>query len=282
MAPITTTRTLFELRVGSFHTIEVLLQIRLSDISWWNSDLYNHERELYKLLGRRVLPVECREEIEEDCRKRAKRQDNMANNEKKKEGEVVIGEANLKKRAAAEKAKSTDTKKRGGKKGKKETKSSKKQKVSDKNSNAKNDNTESKEKKLPKLLREPGTWIMGSSIQICYVMEEMERNTATTLIFRQRESTADSEKSNTPTMSQSSAESKQTKSSDKVDDNDKLVPLATFRSWKKLPKRVNLWVFKFDPNDPTELSVSEGGGFPRPDLLPMADIFRSSGGDEDE
>ena len=84
MAPITTTRTLFELRVGSFHTIEVLLQIRLSDISWWNSDLYNHERELYKLLGRRVLPVECREEIEEDCRKRAKRQDNMANNEKKK------------------------------------------------------------------------------------------------------------------------------------------------------------------------------------------------------
>ena len=83
-------------------------------------------------------------------------------------------------------------------------------------------------------------------------------------------------------MSQSSAESKQTKSSDKVDDNDKLVPLATCRSWKKLPKRVNLWVFKFDPNDPTELSVSEGGGFPRPDLLPMADIFRSSGGDEDE
>ena len=29
-----------------------------------------------------------------------------------------------------------------------------------------------------------------------------------------------------------------------------------------------------DPNNPSDLSVSEGGGFPRPDLLPMADIFR--------
>ena len=163
MAPLTTTRTLFELRVGSYHTIEVLLQIRLSDIEWWNSDLYNHERQLYKLLGRRVLPNnECKEEIEKYRSERKRKEDLLNNNkEKKQSGEVVIGEANLKKKAA-DKEKSTSGKKRGrGKKTKKETKASKKQRVKD----AANEGTE--EKKRPKLLRETGKWIMGNSIQIC-------------------------------------------------------------------------------------------------------------------
>ena len=159
MAPLTTTRILFELRVGSFHTIEVLLQIRPSDISWWNSDLHNHERQLYKLLGRRVLPSECAAEIEAYRTKRKERDNAANNNDKKKKGEVVIGEANLKKEKATEKGK-TAGKKRGGKK--KETKASKKQKLSDKSKDA-----DSKDKKLPKLLREPGKWVMGKSIQIC-------------------------------------------------------------------------------------------------------------------
>lgn len=111
-----------------------------------------------------------------------------------------------------------------------------------------------------------------------YMMEEIEKSSATTLIFRQRESTADSEPDNTA-MSQSSTD-EQSQSSKKVGDDKKEVPYATFRSWKKLPKRINLWVFKFDPDDPADLSMSEGGGFPRPELLPMADIFRSPGGNE--
>lgn len=277
MAPLTTTRTLFELRVGSYHTIEVLLQIRLSDIEWWNSDLYNHERQLYKLLGRRVLPNnECKEEIEKYRSERKRKEDLLNNNkEKKQSGEVVIGEANLKKKAA-DKEKSTSGKKRGrGKKAKKETKASKKQKVKD----AANEGTE--EKKRPKLLRETGKWIMGNSIQICYLMEDIENCTAATLIFRQKESTTENleEQSNTQQMSQSSTEGKKkSKSTSKkkveANDDDKQVPLSTFRSWRKLSKRINLWVFKFDPNNPSDLSVSEGGGFPRPDLLPMADIFR--------
>lgn len=162
MAPLTTTRALFELRVGSSHTIEVLLQIRLSDIHWWNSELYNHERQLYKLIGRRVLPTECKEEIEAD---RAKIRD-VADYAKKKKGEVVIGEANLKKKAGKEKG---TGRKRGGKKAKKETKASKKQKVADKDAkdvDGNNAASDSKEKGL-KLLRDPGKWIMGRSIQIC-------------------------------------------------------------------------------------------------------------------
>ncbi|KAL7531425.1 hypothetical protein ACHAWF_003765 [Thalassiosira exigua] len=267
MAPLTTTRTLFELRAGSIHTIEVLLQIRLSDISWWNSDLSSHERELYRLIGRRILPVECRAVIEAD---RAKVRDaaKLKTTEKKK-GEIVIGEANLKKLG---KEKGTGGRKRGaGKKAKKGVKTSKKQKTSDKNAaNGVGDNvaSESKEKKL-KLLREPGKWIMGKSIQLCYMVEEIENFSSTTLIFRPREDATESDKT---------AVSDSPGGGEKGGDE---VPLATFRQWKKLPKRLNLWVFKFDPdNDPSDLSLSEGGGFPRPELLPMSDIFRPIGGEE--
>lgn len=95
------------------------------------------------------------------------------------------------------------------------------------------------------------------------MMEDIEKK-STTLIYRHKENTEDS----TREPSQSSEKA--------AGDEEKMVCLATFRSWKKLSKRINLWVFKFDPEDPLDLSVSEGGGFPRPQLLPMTDIFRST------
>jgi len=109
-----------------------------------------------------------------------------------------------------------------------------------------------------------GSYFASKTITAGYMMEDMEKQSAT-LIFRQKGKTEDS----TGRQSQSPERA--------VGDEEKLVPLATFRSWKKLPQRLNLWAFKFDPDDPLDLSVSEGGGFPRPQLLPMADIFRSSG-----
>ena len=108
------------------------------------------------------------------------------------------------------------------------------------------------------------------------MMEELETSSASTLIYRQKESDKSSPKKSNTSMSQSSEDTKQsTNKKEDDDDDDKLVPLATFRSWKKLPHRVSLWVFQFDPSNPSDLKVSEDGGFPRPDLLPMADIFRS-------
>jgi len=94
------------------------------------------------------------------------------------------------------------------------------------------------------------------------MMEEIVSSSAATLIFRPKENyDAHSEEPDGK-------------------ERENMVPLATFRTWKKLPKRLNLWVFKLDPNNPTDLSSSEGGAFPRPELLPVADIFRSVGGDD--
>lgn len=253
MAPLTSTRSLFELRVGSSHTIEILLQIRLADLPWWNSNLKDHERELYKLIGRRVLPEECRDEIEAD---RARREVDKHFNKNKA---VVVGEANLKKKAK----KAVKGKGKRGNVSMKETKT-KKQKLSDKEAIAENDKNAEKTKSV--------SWVMGKSIQICYIMEEIEKSSAATMIFRQK-GWEDNSDNATSTTSQGSAE-KQSQSSEGVADEEKNVPLATFRSWKKLSKRLNLWVFRFDPDDPTDLSISGGAGFPQPELLPMADIFR--------
>ena len=142
MPPLATTRTLFELRVGSAHTIEVLLQIRLKDIAWWNSNLRDHECQLYKLIGRRVLPCDdvCRTEIEAERAAKAG----------SKTAAVVNDMHNGRKRRGAGKKKGEDdTAKQKRKKGTKD---------------GKNDVEDTK----MKLLRATtGTWIMGKSIQIC-------------------------------------------------------------------------------------------------------------------
>ena len=120
------------------------------------------------------------------------------------------------------------------------------------------------------------------------MMEEIERSTATTLIFRPKETTnnkldttdgSSTTDAATKGKEDGAKKSKSSETSTAEDEEAKVVPLATFRTWKKLPKRINLWVFKF-ADDPTDLSVSEGGGFPRPELLPVSDIFRSIGDDD--
>ncbi|KAL7457179.1 hypothetical protein ACHAWC_008692 [Mediolabrus comicus] len=278
MAPINTTRTLFEVRVGQYHTVEVLLQIRQADLSWWNEDIRNNERQLHKLLGRRVLPVECREEIEKfHTRRRQREERKAAHNEatdSKKKHAVVVGEVNLKKKASS--------RKRGS--GNNETKSRKKPKVAnDKTAKKAAEDTTTKEKRS-KLFSDPGTWVLapGYTIQLCYRMEDIESSSATTLVFRTnkksgvlKSETANANDGNDSNQGADTTTGEQTQNS--LDEDDKKsVTLASFRRWTKLKKRINVWVFKFDPDNPCDLSHSEGGGFPRPDLLPMADIFRST------
>ena len=304
MPPLTSTRTLFELRVGSIHTIEVLLQIRSSDINWWNSNYIQHECELYKLIGRRILPKECRDEIETDRARRLR--DGEAAEQKKKlqqsskvdEEDIVVGKRNSTKRNAVSENGRKDTvagKKRGGGAiGKRESNTSKKPRRQDdtaaktttkKQSSKKSSNgaailasESTKEEKKLKLLRESGTWIMGTSIQICYMIEIIDWSSVATLIFRPNDnSSTGNDEIEQQQQSQASSKKDELNHEDDDDGNKMaVVPLASFRTWKKLPKRLVLWVFQFNPNDPTDLRTSTGGGFPRPDLLPIADIFRST------
>lgn len=290
MLPIAT-RTQFDVRVGSMHTLEVLLQIRSSDLTWWESNIRDNERQLYKLIGRRILPTELKEEIDADLEREMKRRGIELEVPKKKKG-VVIGEVNLKKMAESKsKPNAVNTRKRGNQsastkgksKGKKTkhgpTSSIKSTQQSSAAAARKEDATTETKDKRPKILRESGKWIMGKTIQACYIMEEVDRTAMCSLAFRPMKQ-QDVQHKDTSDDKEGTKSTPQKESDDSINKDEKLVPLATFRSWNKLSKRLNIWVFKFDPNDPTDLSVSEGGGFPRPDLLPLSDIFRQADDDE--
>jgi hypothetical protein len=110
------------------------------------------------------------------------------------------------------------------------------------------------------------------------MMEDIDWSSVSTLIFRPNDNSSST--SNNETEEQQSQSSSKKDELNHTDDDDgnksMVVQLASFRTWKKLPKRLVLWVFQFNPNDPTDLSTSTGGGFPRPELLPIADIFRST------
>jgi len=168
----TTTRSRFDVRVGSMHTLEVLLQIRSTDISWWETHRRENERELYKLIGRRILPEELDVEIQSDLSKGGghSRLKTVSGEVLIGKNKVVVGEVNLKKMA-----KNTGKNKRGNsttkggtmskaKKAKTEhCKSSKQQSTS--TSSANKQDTNDVVDKRPKLLRETGKWVMGKSIQ---------------------------------------------------------------------------------------------------------------------
>ena len=169
----TTTRSRFDVCVGSMHTLEVLLQIRSTDISWWETHRRENERELYKLIGRRILPEELDVEIQSDLTRegghsRLKTVSGEVLVGKKK---VVVGEVNLKKMAKM----NTGKNKRGNsttkgvtmskaKKAKTEHSKSSKQQSSSSSSTNKQDSNDVVDKR-PKLLRETGKWVMGKSIQ---------------------------------------------------------------------------------------------------------------------
>ena len=246
------------------HTLEVLLQLRSSDLTWWNSNVSYHQRQLYKLIGRRILPSELGDEIQADA-KREQGLKTVSGEIVKRKG-IVIGEVNLKKMTTSKiKSKPTYGQQRGNQSMKAKVVVKKSKPVKQFNSKTDIEEPDAKDKR-PKLLREAGKWIMGKSIQACYVMEDIDRTASCSMAFRPVKRVR--------TEQHVKQDNKSPMEETNCPKEEKLIPLATFRSWNKLSKRLNIWVFKFDPDDPTDLSVSEDGGFPRPDLLPLSDIFR--------
>jgi hypothetical protein len=46
-----------------------------------------------------------------------------------------------------------------------------------------------------------------------------------------------------------------------------------FLQLPKLSKRISLWCYPIDKNNPNE-PAPEGGGFPRPEMMPITSLFR--------
>ena len=84
--------------------------------------------------------------------------------------------------------------------------------------------------------------VFGDKIQVTYRVEETRLYESATLIFPKRKD-ASEEPSN-------------------------------FRQLPKLSKRIVAWCYPLDPDNPMEPNP-EGGGFPRPDLIPVTALFRT-------
>lgn len=84
--------------------------------------------------------------------------------------------------------------------------------------------------------------VFGDNLRVTYRVEEFNANESATLIFAPK-------KTESPEAA------------------------SLFRQLPKLSKRISLWCYPMDKNNPQE-PLPEGGGFPRPEMMPITSLFR--------
>ena len=280
-------RTFLELSVGTTHTVECVIHMRRADLDWFNApdNISDHQRQLFTLIGRRILPHECSEEIEADL---------ATWRQKRAKIGVLIGEKNVAEAAAAVKAaaaaKAVGGKKGGAGRGRK--KAGKKGGGGGKKAGGKSTASGGKKGaktgpkttlaalasgvggKKTKRKRDTGdiSYLFAETLQVTYRAEEIKTSDSVTLLFNNK---ADQGKETDKNANSSKGKRKQPVDAD--DDSGKkgstkVLATATFRTLKKLSKRIIIWVYPFDPANPSA-PIPEGGGFPRPEMIPLTSLF---------
>ena len=92
-------------------------------------------------------------------------------------------------------------------------------------------------------------YAFGKEMQLAYRLEEVKHRQAETLVFANN-------------------------SGEKGDDNEKKKEDAQFRLLKKLSKRILVWCYPLTDQQAATDPDPPGGGFPRPDLIPISELFR--------
>jgi len=231
-------RNFLQVRVGKTHTIQVLIHLRHTHLQWYNLNEDEYTRQILKIISRRVLPVECYEDI----------------NPPKKEDattKATTGASKKKKGPSNRKRKSDDVKKENF--FKKSTKKGK-FKAKGKAMKANDDQVHLKERKY--LHSIDCKILYGDDLQITYKMEQIETRHFACLSCVSQSSSSNREH-------QTEEDKRTTKSSRHV---------STFQSLRMIPKRIVLWCFPFDVMNPSDPNL-ELNGFVRPDMIPLSQIF---------
>ena len=279
-------RTFLELSVGTTHTVQVVIHLRRSDLEWFNNpnDLPDHQSQLFNLIGRRILPQECGEEIETDL---------AAWRRKRRKIGVLIGEKNIAAGGAQSSSapSSSSTLGKGKKKGGRAVSGRGKKGGGRKGTNAKAGTKISLaalaggSKKGAKTKRNVDVvYLFADTLQVTYRVENVSTSDSVTLLFndpvdvsaaaKERPKAESSGKDGIDVMSKKRSAAISADPGDTKKDRAKNAgnSLATFRQLKKLSKRIVIWVYPFDPTNPTAPNP-EGGGFPRPELIPLTSLF---------
>mmetsp|Transcript_20330 Transcript_20330/g.24263 ORF Transcript_20330/g.24263 Transcript_20330/m.24263 type:complete len:310 (+) Transcript_20330:59-988(+) len=293
------TRTLLELSVGKTHTIEVLVHLRTDDLDWWNRDLARHAEQLIKLISRRILPVECRDEIEDYHADRTNwnNGDNQrgvmqtkastastmsasasARSKKKRTTGEVISHRSRKNSRMTNKLKEKEATKTGGVGTRSRTSASNSSSFTTSRINGKTSTMKAGNNLVPTKEKVVGAnngrpyasgldikFAFGDDdIQVTYKVEVVKTMNSATLsynIIRDASSCGGGSHNNI------------TKAAKKPSDGKVIKRLSSFRRLEKLPKRIVIWCYPFDPLNPKELTLEKGGGFPRPEMIPISSLF---------
>jgi hypothetical protein len=220
-------------------TVEVMIRLAREDISWWNKDVDGHWKQLCKIIGRRILPVEFPSLL-------------SSTKHPHQEPAVLLSKAKHKHKTTSAPVK----------KGK-PNKISALAKLPLPPSAL--DYSSSSKKRVTGNV----TNLFGDTIQITYQVEELRPSERATLLYQ-----SDNEEEEEESRRNEKQSSKQSSSRTSKTDQVKRIPkAATFRRCTKLPKRISIWCHPFDPNNPTQPTTSPTGGFPRPEFIPMASLF---------
>ena len=240
------TRNEMELSVGTSHIVDVLLQLRQDDLKWFNDNVTTHEAELMEIVSTKILAVE--ETFRNEVLAAKKRVVPTIQTESigtgkrgKKQPKVIIGEKNL----------DSDGEVKGLKVSKKRKAPKKSEGVGVDNADKSGKSTKQKDSAFqrPNIL-------YGKNIQVIYRLldrKTSQSNQATLFFIDERN------------------ESKKISTSSKKKSKKKCV--ASFGQLKKLSKKIEIWVFRFDENNPS-FHIPSGGGFPRPEMTPLTALFR--------
>mmetsp|Transcript_19172 Transcript_19172/g.28711 ORF Transcript_19172/g.28711 Transcript_19172/m.28711 type:complete len:288 (+) Transcript_19172:105-968(+) len=282
------TRNLLDLRVGSAHSIQVLFLLRTVDLSWFNDNSKEYIKQLIQILSKSILPVECKEEIENGNTKYSSNDNkNKKNSTTDREKRVATSsKKGIKRKRDTSKSASSvgaakgDPKKAAKAKGattRKGRNSAKKQnEQTDKNQKEK-DITASRLSSSH--FKSDNTFLFGSDIQILYKVEHIK--TSHSAMLNYVISATGKEIMDKDSMPESSTRSKVSPdaSSASKSDEQKSKVLSKFQYLKPLPKRIVLWCYPYDPDNPHELNINNvGHNFPLPEMIPISSLFREGEG----
>ena len=248
---LTKTRTYLELRVGSNACVEVLLYLRQADLAWFNNndDDKNdtHTTDLFQVLEQSVLPRMMPQEIE-DLHYKHNRETTQPPPLGPGGIPILVGHDTKNNNNNNNGKKQSNAKKAGGNKRKRLT-AKEKATAAFQEEQAKQDSKRQKDV----------YYAFGETLQLAYKWEDIgskgASNNSALFVFRNNDDDDDASNNN--------------------NGNDQNQGILC--QLDKLPKRIVAWVFPFDPSKPTQVDPADGG-FPLPERIPIAHLFRGGGG----
>eukprot|EP00978_Attheya_sp_CCMP212_P021473 scaffold62739_cov50-Attheya_sp.AAC.2 len=228
-------------------TVEVLIRLAREDISWWNKDVDGHWKQLCKIIGRRILPVEFPSLLSSNTKHPHHHHE-----------PAVLSKAKHKHKTT------TAPVKKG-----KPNKSSALARLPLPPPVLDCSTGVSSKKRVTGNV----TNLFGDTIQITYQVEELRPSERATLLYQTDNEEEEEEEEETRITEKQSSKQSSSSRKNKTDQVKRIPKAATFRRCTKLPKRISIWCHPFDPNNPTQPTTSSTGGFPRPEFIPMASLF---------